>query len=89
MKNAVKVKKCTDEEQASTNAALYTVHSDFPSNNSHRWAFGWHVIKIGENALSVVLNNDHLKKNKIKTRAFEAVPSDWEESDNDNRRQSQ
>lgn len=45
--------------------------------------------KKEKNALSVVLNNDHLKNNKMKTSAFEAVPSDWDESDNDNRSQSQ
>lgn len=44
--------------------------------------------KGGENTLSVVLNNGHLKK-KIKTNASEAAPSDWEESDEDNRSQSQ
>lgn len=41
--------------------------------------------KGAENTLSVVLNNGHLK-NKIKTSASEAAPSDWEESE---RRQSE
>lgn len=48
-----------------------------------------HLQRRGGYALSVVLDNGHLEKIKQKTSTFEAVPSDWEESDEDNRRQSQ